>query len=69
MGIAISGSLGAKNEIIEGVEMLQAMYINPKQAILEAVFNRLLKFNGSNSTLILNKYELDIEKITEGDGL
>jgi hypothetical protein len=69
MGIAIPGSLGAKNEIVEGVEMLQAMYINPKQAILEAVFNRLLKFNGSNSTLVLNKYELDIEKITEGDGL
>jgi hypothetical protein len=69
MGIAIPGSLGAKNEIIEGVEMFQAMYINPKQQLVEAVYNRLLRFNGSQSKLVLNKYELDIEKITEGDGL
>jgi hypothetical protein len=25
----------------------------------------LLKFNGSTTKLVLNKYELDIEKITE----
>jgi hypothetical protein len=70
MGIPTPGALGAKNEILEGVEMLQAMYINPKQRIVEAVYNKLLRFNNSSSKLVLNKYKLDLEKITEGkDGL
>jgi hypothetical protein len=67
MGIAIPGALGAKNEIIEGVEMLQAMYVNPKQDILQGVFNRLLKFNGSQTPITLNKYKLDIQKITDAE--
>jgi len=66
MGIAVPGSLGAKNEIIEGVEVLQSMYINPKQDIIEGVYNRLLRFNGSSTKIKLNKYELDIQKINEG---
>ena len=66
MGIAIPGSLGAKDEIIDGIEALQALYINPKQQFIERVFNRLAKFNGSQTKLTLNKYELDIDKI-EGE--
>lgn len=69
-GIAIPGELGQKSVILESLEMFQSMYINPKQALVEAVYNRLLRFNNSQSTLTLNKYKLDIEKITEGeDGL
>ena len=66
MGVAIPGELGAKNEIIEAVEIFQSMYVNPKQKLIEGVYNKLLKFNGSTSTLELQKYELDVQKIEEG---
>ena len=60
--------MGQKSIILESLEMFQSMYINPKQQLVEAVYNKLLKFNNSSSKLVLNKYKLDIEKITEGDG-
>jgi len=68
-GISTPGELGQKSVILESLEMFQSMYINPKQMLVERVYNRLLEFNGSNSKIILNKYKLDIEKITEGDEL
>ena len=66
MGVAVPGELGAKNEIIEAVEVFQSMYIGPKQKLVEGVYNKLLKFNGSTSILELKKYEIDIQKIEEG---
>lgn len=65
-GISQEGELGQKNIILESLEMFQAMYVNPKQDIIQTVFTNLVKFNGSTSKMILNKYELDIQKITEG---
>jgi hypothetical protein len=66
MGVAVPGELGAKNEIIEAVEVFQSMYVNPKQKIVQGVYNKLLKVNGSTSKLELKKYEIDIQKIEEG---
>lgn len=65
-GVAQEGELGMKNVILESLEMFQSMYVNPKQLFLERTFNSLLKFNGSQSKLLINKYKLDIEKI-EGE--
>jgi hypothetical protein len=67
LGVATPGQLGGKDEILESLEVFQSSYINPKQEIIERVFNNLLRFNGSTSTLKLKKYEIDIKKI-EGDG-
>lgn len=68
-GVNTPGELGQKTIILESLEMFQSMYINPKQRIVEAVYNKLLRFNNSDTELKLTKYKLDIEKITEGDGL
>lgn len=55
----------AKNEVLESLEVFQSMYVNEKQKLIETVYNNLLKFNGSQTLLKLNKYELDITKINE----
>lgn len=65
-GISTPGELGQKNVILESLEIFQSTYINPKQKLIEGVFNKLLSFNNSQSKLVLNKYELDIQKI-EGE--
>lgn len=65
MGIAIPGELGAKNEYLESLEIFQATYVNPKQMQIEKVYNKLLRFNGTTTSLKLKKYELDIQKIEE----
>ena len=64
-GISQEGELGQKNIILESLEIFQGMYVDPKQQMIETIYNRLLKFNGSQSKLKLNKYKLDIEKISE----
>ena len=66
-GISTPGELGQKNIILESLEIFQSMYVAPKQDIVANIFNNLLKFNGSTTKLILNKYELDIQKINEGE--
>mgnify|MGYP000875622267 CR=1 FL=1 len=64
-GVSQEGELGMKNVILESLEIFQSMYIAPKQDVITTVYNKLLKFNGSQTKLVLNKYELDIQKITE----
>ena len=64
-GISQEGELGQKNIILESLEIFQGMYVDPKQQIIEGIYNKLLKFNGSQTKLVLNKYKLDIEKISE----
>jgi len=64
-GVSQEGELGMKNVILESLEIFQSMYIKPKQDIVATCYNKLLKFNGSQTKLVLNKYELDIQKITE----
>jgi hypothetical protein len=55
--------MGQKSTILESLEIFQSTYVAPKQLLIEKVYNRLLKFNGSTSKLKLNEYELNIEKI------
>jgi hypothetical protein len=62
-GISTPGELGQKTIILESLEIFQSMYVSPKQDIINNTFNKLLKFNGSQSKLRLNKYELNIDKI------
>lgn len=64
-GVSQEGELGMKNVILESLEIFQSMYVAPKQDVIATVYNKLLKFNGSTTKLVLNKYELDIEKISE----
>jgi hypothetical protein len=65
MGISTPGELGNKSMYLESLEVFQATYIVPKQKQVELVYNKLLKFNGSSSTLTLRKYELDIQVVEE----
>jgi hypothetical protein len=65
-GVSQEGEMGQKSVILESLEMFQSMYISPKQQLIEDIYNKLLKQNGSQSKLVLNKYELDLEKIEEG---
>lgn len=64
-GISTPGELGQKNIILESLEIFQSMYVNPKQDIVQRTFNKLAKFNGITEELVLNKYELNLQKITE----
>lgn len=65
-GIAQPGEIGSKNTILESLEIFQSMYIEPKMLLIEKVYNRLLRINGSQTPLRLNEYKLNIEKIEEG---
>lgn len=64
-GISIPGELGQKSTILESLEIFQSTYIDPKQKMIEGIFNKLLLINGSMSKLRLKKYNLDLQKITE----
>lgn len=66
-GISTSGELGQKNVILESLEIFQSMYIESKMLLIEKVYNRLLKVNGSSTPIKLNEYKLNIEKIEEGN--
>ena len=63
-GINTPGELGQKNVILESLEIFQSMYVASKQQMIERTFNKLAKFNGIQNELKLNKYQLDLEKIT-----
>jgi len=64
-GIAVPGELGQKNVILESLEIFQSTYVEPKQKMLERIFNKLARFNGLSVELKLKKYTLDLDKITE----
>lgn len=60
-GVKTPGELGGTNEILDSLSVFQAMYINPRQRILEKTFNRLARVNGIQDDLKLNKYQLKME--------
>lgn len=64
-GISTPGELGQKSVILESLEIFQSMYVNPKQDIIERTFSKLARFNNIEAPLVLNKYNLDLQKITE----
>lgn len=45
VGIKTEGQLGGRSEMTEAYELMKNTYIEPKQRILEKVFNYLLSFN------------------------
>lgn len=63
-GIATPGEMGQKTVILESLEIFQSLYVNSKQRLIESVYNKLLKINDPQGKLTLNKYVLDLEKIT-----
>lgn len=54
---------------LNSLEEFQALYVNPRQKIIEDVFNRLARINGIKDKLILNKYKIKYNKtdLTTGD--
>lgn len=64
-GISVPGELGQKSIILESLEIFQSTYVEPKQKMLERIFNKLAAFNGITTPLILKKYTLDLEKINQ----
>lgn len=56
--VPTEGALGDKNYIIDALQIFQAQYIDPKQKIIEDVFNKLAKFNGVQDRLKINKYKI-----------
>lgn len=61
-GVSTPGKLGGKQEMVEGLEIFQSVYVNYRQNFIEKVFNKLGSINGAEP-LEIQKYQLDIEKI------
>jgi len=64
-GVSTPGQLGTKDQLLEGLEVFQAVYVNYKQEFIERTLNKLLEINGSSEKLKIKKYQLNIQKITE----
>ncbi len=65
-GVSVAGKLGNKQEMLEGLEIFQSVYVNYRQKTIEEVFSKLAKINGIEP-LKIKKYQIDIEKITNND--
>jgi len=57
-GVLVAGSLGGKNEMVESLEIFQAVYIDSKQKVIEDVLTRIAKGAGFNESVELVKYTL-----------
>src|SRR3972149_6410089 len=53
-GIKTSGQLGGRTELIEANELFQNNYVTPKQKLISAAINEIMKFKGVNENLELN---------------
>jgi predicted transcriptional regulator len=54
-GISTPGSLGQRNEIIEGYELFQNSYVEPRQKIKDQSFNVVFKYMGDAQIKTTNK--------------
>lgn len=54
-GIATPGALGQRNEIIEGYELFQTSYVEPRQKIKDASFNSVFKYMADAQIKTTNK--------------
>lgn len=59
-GVKTEGELGGKNDILESMQVFQAQYIDPKQYLIEKVFNKLSRVNGITDILKINKFEIQL---------
>ena len=62
-GVSTPGQLGTKDQLLEGLEIFQSVYINYKQRFIERVFQKLAEINGITSKIEISKYQIDIKKI------
>jgi hypothetical protein len=62
-GVSTPGQLGTRDQLFEGLEVFQSVYINYKQRLIEREFNRLLSASGIVGELKIKKYEIDLQKI------
>jgi len=62
-GVSVPGQLGGKQQMVEGLEIFQAVYVNYKQKFIEDCFNKLKDVNKIQEDLVIEKYKIDIKKI------
>ena len=62
-GIETPGALGSRNEMLESLEIFQTQYTEPKQRLIEKIFNWFGKINGINDKFLINKYSPQFSKI------
>lgn len=62
-GIETAGALGSRNEMLESLEIFQTQYTEPKQRLIEKIFNWFGKINGINDKFLINKYSPQFSKI------
>lgn len=62
-GIKLPGELGGRDEMLESLEIFVTQYIEPKQRIIEKVFNWFARLNGIKDRFIINKYSPQFSKI------
>jgi len=64
-GVSTPGQLGTKDQLLEGLEVFQSVYINYKQKLIERALNKLARVNGITEEIKIEKYILDIQKIQQ----
>ena len=62
-GVATPGQLGTKDQLLEGLEVFQSVYISYKQIFIERVFQKLADINGATDKIKIKKYEINLTKI------
>lgn len=62
-GIETPGKLGARNELMESLELFQTQYTQPKQRLIEKVFNYFRRINGIEGEFKIKKYSPQLSKI------
>jgi len=62
-GIETPGALGSRNEMLESLEIFQTQYTEPKQRLIEKIFNWIRRINGINDQILINKYAPQFSKL------
>jgi hypothetical protein len=67
-GIETPGKLGGRSSLIESLEIFTTQYTQPKQRLIEKIFNWIRRINGISDNLVINKYEPQFSKISTNIG-
>ena len=62
-GIATPGELGGRNDMLESLEIFMTQYVEPKQKLIQSIFNWFGKINGIPDKFIVNSYSPQFSKI------
>jgi len=60
-GIKTEGELGGTNDILESMAIFKAQYVEPKQYLIERVFNKLSRINGITDELKINEFKIKLD--------